>query len=135
MEGMNTLELIKKLMSGEMRMVVVQSQDDRKPKLAAEEQELANSLVAIANKYGKFNEDETGIWAGYEKPKDNVVAQIGVKCSNCALYEGDGVCKIIAQKVEPDGKCRFAVIPDGVVKGIYKPESGKPPKGMLKRRS
>jgi hypothetical protein len=31
------------------------------------------------------------------------------------LYDGNGVCKIIAQKVEEEGKCRFAIIPDGVV--------------------
>lgn len=116
--------MISKLMSGEL-VVVVQTEPTApvpaKPKLVAEEQELADSLVAIAKKYGKFNEDETGIWAGYESAKDNVVAHIGVKCSNCALYEGNGVCKIIAQKVEDGGKCRFAVIPDGVVGGVYDP--------------
>jgi hypothetical protein len=25
------------------------------------------------------------------------------------------VCKILAQKVEEEGKCRFAIIPDGIV--------------------
>jgi len=121
---MNPSDMISKLMSGEL-VVVVQTEPTAptpaKPKLVAEEQELADSLVAIAKKYGKFNEDETGIWAGYESAKDNVVAHIGVKCSNCALYEGNGVCKIIAQKVEDGGKCRFAVIPDGVVGGVYDP--------------
>lgn len=121
---MNPNELLAKLVSGEL-LVVVQQEPTKpvptKPKLVPEEQELADSLVAIAKKYGKFNEDETGIWAGYEAAKDNVVAHIGVKCSNCALYEGNGVCKIIAQKVEDGGKCRFAVIPDGVVGGVYDP--------------
>jgi hypothetical protein len=65
--------------------------------------------------YGKFNEDENGIWAGYDSPEENDVKDIGVKCSNCVLHEGNGVCKIIAQQVEDEGKCRFAVIPDGVV--------------------
>jgi hypothetical protein len=74
--------------------------------------------LKIAQKYGKFNEDETGIWAGYVDARENEVAQIGVKCANCALYEGNGSCKIIAQSVEPNGRCRFAVIPDGVVSGI-----------------
>jgi len=117
-------ELLAKLVSGEL-LVVVQQEPTKpvpiKPKLVPEEQELADSLAAIARKYGKFNEDETGIWAGYEAAKDNVVAHIGVKCANCALYEGNGVCKIIAQKVEDGGKCRFAVIPDGVVSGVYDP--------------
>lgn len=76
---------------------------------------LADMLIALTEKYGKFNEDEIGVWAGYDSPEENDVADIGVKCANCVLYEGEGICKIIAQAVEPEGKCRFAIIPDGVV--------------------
>jgi len=94
----------------------------RKPKvkkvaedLTQDEAMLAMALIAIAEKYGKFNEDGTGIWAGYEPPEENDEREIGVKCSNCVLYAGGSVCKIIEASVDPEGKCRFAVIPDGVV--------------------
>jgi hypothetical protein len=80
-----------------------------------EEADLAESLKTIADTYGKFNEDETGIWAGYETPRENEVKDIGVKCGNCVLYQGGGVCSIIAEQVEEEGKCRFAIIPDGMV--------------------
>ena len=83
--------------------------------IVAEEQDLAKALLEIAEKHGKFNEDRTGIWAGYTPAAENEYKEIGVKCINCVLYEGPGVCKIIAQSIEDDGKCRFAVIPDGVV--------------------
>jgi hypothetical protein len=83
--------------------------------LVEEEAALADALTTIAANYGKFNEDETGIYAAYDSPEENEVKSIGVKCGNCVLYEGEGVCKIIAQRVEEEGKCRFAVIPDGVV--------------------
>jgi len=83
--------------------------------IVAEEQDLAAALLEIADKYGKFNEDETGIWAGYTPAAENEYKEIGVKCINCVLYDGPGVCKIIAPTIEDDGKCRFAVIPDGVV--------------------
>lgn len=76
---------------------------------------LADLLVAITQRYGKFNEDSIGVWAGYDSAEENNVADIGVKCANCVLYEGEGVCKIVAHAVEPEGKCRFAIIPDGVV--------------------
>ena len=102
--------------------VVSKSQEDSQEvvnKVAddLDEQEavLADMLIAITRIYGKFNEDETGVWAGYDSPEENDVADIGVKCGNCILYEGNGVCKIIEQKVEHEGKCRFAVIPDGIV--------------------
>ena len=102
--------------------VVSKSQEDSQEvvnKVAddLDEQEavLADMLIAITRIYGKFNEDGTGVWAGYDSPEENDVADIGVKCGNCVLYEGNGVCKIIEQKVEQEGKCRFAVIPDGIV--------------------
>ena len=83
--------------------------------LDEQEAVLADMLIAITKIWGKFNEDGTGVWAGYDSPENNDVADIGVKCGNCVLYESKGVCKIIEQKVEEEGKCRFAVIPDGIV--------------------
>lgn len=84
--------------------------------LVPEEQELADALIEIADRYGKFNQDGTGIYAGYSPPNENPVANIGVMCANCVLYRGGDRCAIISLSVEPAGKCRFAVIPDGVVK-------------------
>lgn len=84
--------------------------------VVAEERELAEALIGITEKYGKFNEDDTGVWAGYTNAADNDIANIGVNCQNCILYAGGASCKIIAASVEPMGRCRFALIPDGVVK-------------------
>jgi hypothetical protein len=92
--------------------------------LVPEEQDLAAALIEIATKYGKFNEDETGIWADYHEPADNPYAPMGVKCGNCVLYQGGTECKIIAFEVHPDGYCRFAVLPDGSV------DPSKAPVGM-----
>lgn len=84
--------------------------------LVAEEKDLADALVEIAEKHGKFNEDRTGIWAGYVPAAENEIQEMGVTCANCVLYEGGTSCKILANDVEPLARCRFAVIPDGVVK-------------------
>lgn len=86
------------------------------PRLNPAEKALADSLLSIAEKYGTFDESGCGIWAGYEPAITNENQNIGVKCSNCALYAGGNRCKIISFDVEPNGMCRFAVIPDGVVK-------------------
>jgi hypothetical protein len=77
----------------------------------------ANSMLAIVAKYGKLaDNDGKGIWVGYVEPEDNDNLEIGVKCGNCYLHESDNVCKIVARPIEPDGYCRLAAIPDGVVK-------------------
>jgi hypothetical protein len=86
--------------------------------LVPEEQDLAEALLEVVAKHGKFNEDQIGVWAGYTPAAENEVAKIGVVCMNCVFYQeteqGD-VCQIISLPIEDLGKCRFAVIPDGVV--------------------
>jgi len=80
------------------------------------ELEFANSLLAIAAKYGKLsNNDGKGIWVGYTPAAENDNATIGVMCKNCYLRESENTCKIIAQEIELGGLCRLAAIPDGLV--------------------
>jgi hypothetical protein len=106
--------ILEMLMSG-VPVRVVNRVEPRHHSLVEEEKELAEALIRIAERYGKFNEDYRGIWAGYDSASSNTVARIGVKCENCVLYMGGGQCRIVLETVEPEGKCRFAVIPDGVV--------------------
>ena len=90
--------------------------------VVAEEKELAEALIKIVEKHGKFNSDDTGVWGGYTPAAANEKKEMGVTCANCILYEGGSSCKIIDAEVEPGGYCRFALIPDGIVK---KPEATK----------
>ena len=83
--------------------------------LAEPEAALADALVAVAERFGPFDAEDTGIWVEYETAEENEEKSIGVHCHNCVLYAGDGVCKILNQKVEHYGKCRFALIPDDLV--------------------
>lgn len=94
--------------------------------LVPEEQDLAQALIEIADKYGKFDEDQTGIWADYHEPENNPFAEMGVKCGNCVLYRGGEECAVVAFKVDPEGYCRFAVLPDGTVDPAKAPEGTKP---------
>lgn len=84
--------------------------------LVPEERELADALLLITQKYGKFNDDNTGVWAGYTPASENEEnAKIGVKCGNCVFYNAPNGCQIIVAQVEDGGLCRFAVLPDGAV--------------------
>ena len=84
--------------------------------LVPEERDLANALRVIVKKHGKFNEDNTGVWAGYDSAEKNAeLAAIGVKCGNCVFWQAPNGCEIIASETEEGGLCRFAVLPDGSV--------------------
>jgi hypothetical protein len=106
------IALIQALLSGAQLNVV-----QERPRLNPAEEDLANALLNISIKHGTFDHSGCGIYASYEAGAVNETQNIGVKCKNCVLYDGLGRCKIISFPVEATGKCRFAVIPDGVVKG------------------
>ena len=83
--------------------------------LAEEEAALAEALATVADRFGPFDAEGTGIYVDYEPAEENEEKSSGVHCHNCVLYMGDGNCKILSQKVEDYGKCRFALIPDDLV--------------------
>ena len=91
-----------------------QSYEDLYLQLSNDEKTLADSLISLSQKVGPLDKND-GIWVGYENANNNQVKDIGVKCENCALHKSENACLIIDQKIEPDGACRFAVIPDGYV--------------------
>jgi len=82
------------------------------------EKEYVDAMLSIVGRHGKLaNNDGKGIWVGYVPGTENDNLPIGVKCGNCAFYNRDTECKIVAQPIEENGYCRLAAIPDGVVKG------------------
>jgi hypothetical protein len=84
--------------------------------LVPEEQDLADALRVVVKKHGKFNSDNTGVWAGYDSAEKNAEnAAIGVKCGNCVFWNAPNGCDIISHETEEGGLCRFAVLPDGTV--------------------
>jgi len=89
--------------------------------LIPEERALAEALIDVVSKYGKFDQDGDGVWAGYTPAYENDVAGIGVKCANCVFFNGSNGCAVISLEVEPEGKCRFAVLPEGAVQGYQVP--------------
>jgi hypothetical protein len=84
--------------------------------LTEEEKAFHDALISIAQQYGPFDLGTSGIWVGYEPAAENEDSEIGVKCSNCSFFvpENNG-CAILSYQVEPEGKCRLAAIPNGLV--------------------
>lgn len=102
---------------------IVEDHADLYAQLSNEEKALADSLLTLSSKVGPLDK-APGIWVGYESGPENENAKIGVKCGNCALHASMNKCKIISQTIEPEGYCRFAVIPDALVtanKSEYEP--------------
>ncbi len=79
-----------------------------------------DALLSVVDKFGPFDKGSGSVWVGYEDGSNNENASIGVKCGNCSFHvEMQGMselgCKILSFKVEENGLCRLAAIPDGLV--------------------
>jgi hypothetical protein len=83
--------------------------------LVPEERDFVNAILQIVSKHGKFDDDDSGVWVGYTSAARNDKKSKGVYCEHCVFYAGGTECMIIAQPVEPEGMCRLAAIPDGIV--------------------
>jgi len=97
--------------------------------LAQPEKDFHDALVGIAKKYGPIDQNHSGIWVGYEPAVENEKASIGVMCGNCSMYMQNGGCMILSYKVEAQGVCRLAAIPDDLVNCCEEDELG----GMTKQ--
>ena len=82
--------------------------------LPEDEKVLADNLLATFDEVGPYDETEN-IWVTFMPESENEDAEIGVKCENCAFYGSEDSCVILAQTIEPGGRCRFVTIPPGIV--------------------
>ena len=78
-----------------------------------------DALLSVVDKFGPFDKGSGSVWVGYEDGSNNENAAIGVKCGNCSFHvEMQGMSElgcILSYKVESNGLCRLAAIPDGLV--------------------
>ena len=84
--------------------------------LPEDEKVLAENILDAFGEVGPFDETEN-IWVTYMPESENEDSGIGVKCENCAFRASEDGCVILAQEIEPGGRCRFVTIPPGYVGG------------------
>lgn len=82
--------------------------------LSPDETVLADNLLATYDEVGPLDESDD-IWVTYTAGADNEDASIGVKCANCSFYKNSEQCTILSLAIDPDGICRFSVIPPSKV--------------------
>lgn len=80
--------------------------------MTARQRALAHKLESIAETFGPWDGGTGADGAHYIAPADNPWTDDGLACARCAFYRGGGGCEILAQSVDPDGLCRFWIVPD-----------------------
>lgn len=83
--------------------------------LSARQVDLYRAFEKVADDFGKFDQSSNSNGSHYVFPADNVFATSGMKCSNCALFEGPRACEIVDGDIDPDSICKFWIIPESLL--------------------
>ena len=80
--------------------------------MTARQRALADKLDNIADTFGPWDGGIGANGAHYIPAADNAWVDDGLACARCAFYRGGGGCEIVGQQVDPQGVCRFWIVPD-----------------------
>ena len=88
------------------------------------QQVLYGYIEDVVGRYGAFNTGIGADGAHYMSPENNPFAKDGMKCANCVFFEGGGGCEILNQEVQPEGACKFWIIPEKLLSNVDKHYGG-----------
>lgn len=88
---------------------------------------LYDVLEQVAEVFGPFDQTTGPDGVHYVGAADNPFGAEGLKCANCAFYEGGGGCELLSDevRVEPEAVCKFWIIPGDAIAGQDAPAASE----------
>ncbi len=86
---------------------------DITPDMSARQAELHDAIKEIADELGQF--DQTSGADGAHYMAANPFAGEGIKCANCAFYDGARACEVVAGDIDPEAVCKLWIIPEALI--------------------
>lgn len=81
--------------------------------MLARQQQLYDAVEGIAEELGQFDQTSGGNGAHYMA--DNPFAAQGIKCANCAFFDGARACEAVAGDIDPEAVCKLWIIPEALI--------------------
>ena len=79
-------------------------------------QEFLYEVIEMAvEEFGPFDLSTGPDGVHYAPASKNPFKNEGLVCKNCVFFEGGGGCEIVSQPVEPEGVCKFWIIPGNLL--------------------
>lgn len=98
--------------------------------LTPRQQAMYDALEIITEAFGVFDQSSGPDGAHYMSEDQNPFAEEGLMCSNCAFYQGDGLCEIVDGEVADMGLCKLWVISGDLIGTPTQKASYSPPEGV-----
>jgi|688.fasta_scaffold09689_4 hypothetical protein len=105
--------------SNEEESFTMQRRDLSGPGWSPRQAALYDVLEQVADVFGPFDLGTGPDGIHYIPAGENPFAAEGLKCSNCAFYQGGGGCELVGDevRVEPEAVCKFWIIPAEQIAG------------------
>lgn len=79
-------------------------------------QEFLYEVIEMAvEEFGSFDLSTGPDGVHYAPASKNPFKNEGLVCKNCVFFEGGGGCEIVSEPVEPEGVCKFWIIPGNLL--------------------
>jgi|GEM_PF-531791 len=95
--------------------LVVEPRADVTADMSARQAQLYEAVEEVASELGQF--DQTSGANGAHYMAANPFAGEGIKCANCAFYDGARACEVVAGDIEPEAVCKLWIIPENLLQG------------------
>lgn len=94
-------------------VAVVRPRADLSPDMGARQARLYDCIEGVAEELGQFDQGSGENGAHYMA--DNPFAGQGIKCANCAFYDGPRGCEAVAGDIDPEAVCKLWIIPEQLI--------------------
>lgn len=91
------------------------SDSEESGNLTSRQQALYKVYEMTADEYGMFDKSTGPDGAHYASASKNPFKEQGLVCLNCSFYKNKA-CEIVIGKIEPEGICKFWIIPQDSIK-------------------
>lgn len=81
--------------------------------MSARQAQLYEAVEGIAESLGQF--DQTSGANGAHYMAANPFAGEGIKCANCAFYDGARACEAVSGEIDPEAVCKLWIIPEALI--------------------
>jgi hypothetical protein len=81
--------------------------------MIARQGKLYEAMEGIVEDLGAF--DQTSGANGAHYMPTNPFAGEGIKCANCAFYDGARACEVVGGDIDPEAVCKLWIIPEALI--------------------
>jgi HK97 family phage prohead protease len=89
---------------------------------------LYGDLESVVEIFGQFDKTNGAHGSHFMEAENNPFIADGMVCASCAFYEGPRGCEVVAGDIDPNGLCKFWIIPEQLLNIEPAPEE---PAGVL----